>query len=320
GCADGIALEGKEARPGSPPAPVSRIFLLSPAHCDGQRAALVLNERAEFDLARRLRGSPGTSLGEIFSFLSGLYFRGTLAYAQAFPRPPSGPAGVRPPAHRRSGAAPHLRASRSPPPLRRGRHSSLTGSPRLASLSRARSALRLSWELRAFLAACRLHVSAREVTRSTPEGSTWHDEPGDGDTARARAATWRAPCVGGSAARCEAGRAAKAAGGRAGSRPWPSRGPRPGRGARRFRGSAASAGDGRRASAVAGLRRGYREVIVNPPSTTRVCPVTQRASSLARYTAAQPTSQPSPSVPSTLARRRFSRSSGPTSWTMGVHT
>ena len=73
---------------------MSRIFLLSPAHCDGQRAALVLNERAEFDLARRLRGSPGTSLGEIFSFPSGLYFRGTLAYAQAFPRPPSGLAGV----------------------------------------------------------------------------------------------------------------------------------------------------------------------------------------------------------------------------------
>jgi len=73
---------------------VSRVFLLSPAHCGGQRAALVLNERAQFDLARRLRDSAGAALGEVFSFLSGLYFRGKLAYAQAFARPPSGMAGV----------------------------------------------------------------------------------------------------------------------------------------------------------------------------------------------------------------------------------
>ena len=73
---------------------MSRIFLLSPAHCGGQRAALVLNERAQFDLARRLREAPGAPLGEVFSFLSGLYFRGKLAYARAFARPPSGTPGV----------------------------------------------------------------------------------------------------------------------------------------------------------------------------------------------------------------------------------
>jgi len=72
---------------------VSRIFLLSPAHCGGERAALVLNERARFDLALRLRAS-GAPLGEVFSFLSGLYFRGKLSYAHAFARPPAGLPGV----------------------------------------------------------------------------------------------------------------------------------------------------------------------------------------------------------------------------------
>jgi hypothetical protein len=62
-----------------------RIFLLSPASTSGRRAALLLNSRAEFDLAVRLRRG-GASLGEVFSFLSGLYFRGKLAYALAFAR------------------------------------------------------------------------------------------------------------------------------------------------------------------------------------------------------------------------------------------
>jgi hypothetical protein len=60
-----------------------QVFLLSPANCSGQRAALLLNERAEFHLARKLR-SDGAALGEVFSFLSGLYFRGKLTYARAF--------------------------------------------------------------------------------------------------------------------------------------------------------------------------------------------------------------------------------------------
>lgn len=71
-----------------------RIFLLSPAHCGGVRAALLFREGADFDLARRVRRSPGVPLGEVFSFLSGLYFRGKLAYAQAFATPPAGLAGV----------------------------------------------------------------------------------------------------------------------------------------------------------------------------------------------------------------------------------
>ena len=62
---------------------MSRIFLLSPAHCGGLRARMVLSERASFDLAQRVRVA-GAPLGEVFSFLSGLYFRGKLTYARAF--------------------------------------------------------------------------------------------------------------------------------------------------------------------------------------------------------------------------------------------
>jgi hypothetical protein len=73
---------------------VSRVFLLSPAHCGGERARLVLSERAAFDLARRVRTGPGAPLGEVFAFLSGLYFRGKLSYARAFAQPPDGHTGV----------------------------------------------------------------------------------------------------------------------------------------------------------------------------------------------------------------------------------
>lgn len=65
-----------------------RIFLLSPASCGGKRAALLFNDRAEFDIARRIREQPGAPLGDVFSFLSGLYFRGKLAYAREFENPP----------------------------------------------------------------------------------------------------------------------------------------------------------------------------------------------------------------------------------------
>jgi len=73
---------------------VNRIFLLSPAHCGGQRAQLVMSDRAAFDLAHRVRAGQGASLGEVFSFLSGLYFRGKLTYARAFAQPPDGHEGV----------------------------------------------------------------------------------------------------------------------------------------------------------------------------------------------------------------------------------
>jgi hypothetical protein len=64
--------------------------LLSPAHSGGERATVLLRTQADFPLARQVRSPQGAPLGEVFSFLSGLYFRGKLAYAQAFGRPPSG--------------------------------------------------------------------------------------------------------------------------------------------------------------------------------------------------------------------------------------
>jgi hypothetical protein len=64
-----------------------RIFLLSPANCSGQRAKMVLSERAQFDLATRLRNRRGVAIGEVFAFVSGLYFKGKLAYALEFARP-----------------------------------------------------------------------------------------------------------------------------------------------------------------------------------------------------------------------------------------
>lgn len=61
-----------------------RVFLLSPASCTGERARILLRQEARFDLAVRLREGPGAPLGEVFAFLSGLYFRGKLAYATRF--------------------------------------------------------------------------------------------------------------------------------------------------------------------------------------------------------------------------------------------
>jgi hypothetical protein len=66
----------------------NRVFLLSPAFTGGKRGELLLRPAAAFDLAVRLRSAAGAPLGEVFSFLSGLYFRGKLAYARAFARPP----------------------------------------------------------------------------------------------------------------------------------------------------------------------------------------------------------------------------------------
>src|SRR5207253_8676503 len=71
----------------------SRIFLLSPANVAGIRAGLVMDEQRDSEMARRLR-EDGVPLGELFSFMSGLYFRGKLAYARAFAAAPPDVAGA----------------------------------------------------------------------------------------------------------------------------------------------------------------------------------------------------------------------------------
>ena len=70
-----------------------RIFLLSPARLSGRRADILANPKASFDLAVRVRNE-GAPIGEVFSFLSGLYFRGKLAYARHFARPCEGTCGI----------------------------------------------------------------------------------------------------------------------------------------------------------------------------------------------------------------------------------
>lgn len=66
---------------------VPRIFLLSPANCNGTRAKQLLSPRAEFELAVQLRSRRGAMLGDVFAFVSGLYFRGKLTYAMRFAAP-----------------------------------------------------------------------------------------------------------------------------------------------------------------------------------------------------------------------------------------
>ena len=48
----------------------------------------MLSPRAGFDLAARLRSPAGAPLGEVFAFVSGLYFRGKLTYARRFAAAP----------------------------------------------------------------------------------------------------------------------------------------------------------------------------------------------------------------------------------------
>jgi hypothetical protein len=63
---------------------MASVFLISPASCSGLRAHMIMRPGAGSLLARRLREPLGVPLGEVYTFLSGLYFRGKLAYARAF--------------------------------------------------------------------------------------------------------------------------------------------------------------------------------------------------------------------------------------------
>lgn len=79
---------------GNEPSP--RVYLLSPANCGGERARLLVRPQARFELAVQLRTPKGAALADIFSFLSGLYFRGKVAYARAFASPLADARGVEP--------------------------------------------------------------------------------------------------------------------------------------------------------------------------------------------------------------------------------
>lgn len=70
-----------------------RLFILSPATAHGPRALLLRKPDSGSAFASRVR-EEGAPLGEVFSFLSGLYFRGKLEYARAFARSPRNVEGV----------------------------------------------------------------------------------------------------------------------------------------------------------------------------------------------------------------------------------
>jgi hypothetical protein len=71
---------------------MARVFLLSPARLDGRRGQLLLRQGAVFPIAAALRTREGCPIGDVFAFVSGLYFRGKLTYANAFARAPAGAA------------------------------------------------------------------------------------------------------------------------------------------------------------------------------------------------------------------------------------
>ena len=60
-----------------------KLFLLSPAKVTGVRAKMLLNPQAPFALARQFHRE-GLALADVFTFASGLYFRGKITYARQF--------------------------------------------------------------------------------------------------------------------------------------------------------------------------------------------------------------------------------------------
>jgi hypothetical protein len=72
----------------------ARVFLLSPARLDGIRARAIFQPKTEGVLAAALRTREGAPIGDVFRLLSGLYFRGKLAYAKRFAFPPVGAAWI----------------------------------------------------------------------------------------------------------------------------------------------------------------------------------------------------------------------------------
>lgn len=51
---------------------------------------MIFNPKASFPLAEQLRSPEGAPLGDVYAFVSGLYFRGKKAYAEAFGKAPEG--------------------------------------------------------------------------------------------------------------------------------------------------------------------------------------------------------------------------------------
>lgn len=68
----------------------TKVFLLSPASLNGERARQLLSPDARFETAKRYRSRHGVPVEDAFTFLSSLYFRGKITYARHFAAPPEG--------------------------------------------------------------------------------------------------------------------------------------------------------------------------------------------------------------------------------------
>lgn len=80
---------------GLPPDQTQRqVFILSPANSTGLRSKMVLRPGATFPLAREVRSKDGATLADVFTFTSGLYFRGKRLYAERYARPPKALSGA----------------------------------------------------------------------------------------------------------------------------------------------------------------------------------------------------------------------------------
>jgi hypothetical protein len=62
----------------------TKIFLLSPALMTGARALQLFRPQAKSAAAQAYRSEEGLPIGDAFSFMSSLYFRGKIAYARQF--------------------------------------------------------------------------------------------------------------------------------------------------------------------------------------------------------------------------------------------
>jgi hypothetical protein len=71
---------------------MTQVFLISPARCGGRRAEMLASSRTSV-LGRQLQEG-SARLGDVFAWLSALYFRGKLAYAERFAVPSGAVAGA----------------------------------------------------------------------------------------------------------------------------------------------------------------------------------------------------------------------------------
>jgi len=70
------------------------VFLLSPANTDGRRGQRLLEGKGTHDVAQNLHDPSGARLGDVFTFMSQLYFRGKWRYAERFANPPNDVNGI----------------------------------------------------------------------------------------------------------------------------------------------------------------------------------------------------------------------------------